>query len=473
VRPAEGIDPINDDFPVRTAQNPSMKNRYAYLISAVAALGGFLFGFDTAIVNGALVFLKREFALNNVQTEWAAGSLLAGCIAGTAVAGALGDRRGRKWPLLLSAALFAVAAIGAAVPQTLAQFVVARVAGGIAIGLVSTLVPLYIAEIAPATTRGRMVTFYQLAIVIGIVVAYFVSAILAPVGTVSWRWMFASAAIPSVIFLGALIPLPESPRWLVQRSRTAEALTILMRVEDVAGASARLREIEQAISEERASLKELLAPTLRPAVFIGCGLACLCQITGINTILYYGALIFTEQARGHSDASALQANVTIGFINFLATVITLAAIDSWGRKKLLLWSSGGMAICLLLLGLSLRLDFSSTVSLVFILAFVGFFAIGMGPVVWVIISEIFPTKIRGRAISICTVVLWSSCLLVTVTFLSLMTALGAAVTFWTYALLSFLTFVFIFRFVPETKGRALEVIQQNWLKTATVGKRGR
>ena len=445
-----------------------MKNRYAYIISAVAALGGFLFGFDTAIVNGALVFLKREFALNNVQTEWAAGSLLAGCIAGTAVAGALGDRWGRKWALLVSAALFAVAAIGAAVPQTLGQFVAARIAGGIAIGLVSTLVPLYIAEIAPAATRGRMVTFYQLAIVIGIVIAYFVSAILAPGGAGSWRWMFACAAVPSLGFLGALVLVPESPRWLVQRSRGAQALTILERIEDATTASARFREIEEAISEEHASLKELLQPVFRPALVIGSGLACLCQITGINTILYYGALIFTEQGRGNSDAAALRANIMIGLINLVATLVTLALIDSWGRKKLLLWSSGGMAVSLLLLGLALRLDFSSIVALVFILAFVGFFAIGMGPVIWVIISEIFPTKIRGRAISICTVVLWTSCLLVTVTFLSLMTALGAAATFWTYALLSLLTFLFIFRFVPETKGKTLELIRQNWVKAATV-----
>lgn len=444
-----------------------MKANYAYFLSVVAALGGFLFGFDTAIVNGALVFLKREFLLSNVQTEVAAGSLLGGCVVGTALAGALGDRYGRKLILLASAALFALAAVGAAVPRDLTQFVIARIAGGIAIGLVSTLVPLYIAEIAPAARRGQMVSLYQFAIVIGILIAYAVSALLAPLGLVSWRWMFASAVLPSAIFFVALCFVPESPRWLVAQLRIEEALAVLTRLETAASAASRLHQIRSAISSETASVFDLLQPAYRPALMVGAGLACLCQITGINTILYYGAFIFTEQTGKASDATALKANIIIGIVNLLATVLTLAVIDSWGRKKLLLWSSGGMSISLLVLGASIRFSLSPILSLVLILSFVASFAIGMGPVIWVLISEIFPAGIRGRAVSVATVVLWTSCLLVTVSFLSLVSALGPAGAFWLYGALSIFSFLFILRFVPETKGKTLEEIQRTWQRSAS------
>jgi SP family arabinose:H+ symporter-like MFS transporter len=450
-----------------------MKSLYANLIASVAALGGFLFGYDTAIINGALIFLKREFALSDVATEWAAGSLLGGCIGGTAIAGWLADRFGRKWILLSSAALFAIAAIGAAEPHTLNEFVVARIAGGIAIGLVSTLVPVYIAEIAPAAARGRMVSFYQLAIVIGILAAYLASAELAGFGAASWRWMFLTAALPSAVFFIALLFVPESPRWLVQRSRKVDALAILSRIETPALATEHLRDIEHAMSEENGSFTELINPVFRPALIVGAGLACLCQITGINTILYYGAILFTEHTHGGSQTSALRANVTIGIINLAATLVTLAIIDSWGRKKLLLTSSGGMAAALGLLGCALGLHWSGTIALICVLAFVAFFAIGMGPIPWVLIAEIFPARIRGRAASVCTIVLWSSCLLVTVTFLSLIRAAGAAATFELYAALSALTFFFIVRAVPETKGKTLEEIQERWQQTSRLPDSGR
>ncbi len=445
-----------------------MRLTYSYLISAIAALGGFLFGFDTAIINGALLFLKQEFRLSDVSTEFAAGSLLGGCVAGTAIAGTLADRFGRKLVLLASAALFAIAAIGAAVPKDLTSFVIARILGGVAIGLVSTLVPLYIAEVSPAAQRGRMVSLYQFAIVIGILAAYGVSALLASSGQSSWRWMFASAAAPSAIFFCALFAVPESPRWLVQQGRITQALAILGRLEGLEFASGRINEIRDAVSAREPSISELFQPIYRPALVIGVGLACLCQITGINTILYYGAIIFTEQAGAATAKAALIGNIIIGGVNLLATILTLAVIDSWGRKKLLLWSSAGMAVSLALLGIAIKLGLNYLVALTCVLTFVAFFAIGMGPVIWVIMSEIFPTGIRGRAISLATVVLWSSCLLVTVTFLSLVKELGPAGTFWLYSGLSLVSFLFIMRSVPETKGRTLEQIQSDWRQRTLV-----
>ncbi|HUJ22141.1 MAG TPA: MFS transporter, partial [Bryobacteraceae bacterium] len=268
---------------------------YVYLISAAAALGGLLFGFDIAVINGALVFLRRQFQLSDLQTEIAASGLLLGCVAGASLAGTLSDRFGRKRVLLWSAVLFLASSVGAALPRNLAEFTAARLLGGMAIGMESMLSPLYVAEISPARIRGRLVALNQLAIVIGILCAYLIGWLLAGLGEASWRWMFASATLPSLLFVISFVRCPETPRWLIQQGRLDEARSVLTRVGTDGEIEGQVREIQETIVSERESLAQLFEPRLRRPLIIAVSLAILQQVTGINTILFYGSLIFTEK----------------------------------------------------------------------------------------------------------------------------------------------------------------------------------
>lgn len=440
-----------------------MSSRYAYLIAAVAAISGLLFGFDTAVINGALIFLRQELALSTRGTEIATSSLLVGCAVGAAFAGWLTDRWGRKRILVVSALLFAASAVGAAVPRSLGEFVAARLAGGLAIGVASVLAPLYIAEISPRAIRGRLVSLNQMAIVTGILLAYFVNWLLSFAGPSSWRWMFASAAIPSAVFFLALLFVPESPRFLVETGREGEALAVLERVGGSDAARLELAEIRDTIAEESGTLRELFEKRLRKPLGIAVFLAVFQQVTGINTVIYYGSLIFKEQVGGQSDSAAIGANVVIGAVNFLMTIVALWTIDRLGRRPLMLLASGGMAVSLLLLGVLFRVQPPPAVMvLAAILLYVASFGVGLGPGVWVVISELFPTRIRGRAMSIATVCLWLACILVAATFLSLVEAIGSTGAFWLYAAMSVLNFLFIWRVMPETKGRSLEEIERSW-----------
>ena len=433
---------------------------YSYRISSVTALSGFLFGFDTAIINGAIVFLRRHFRWTEVETEFAAGSLLAGCALGAAVAGALSDRFGRKIVLHLAAVIFALSSVATALPNGLGEFVAARVVAGVAIGIASMLAPLYIAEVSPAAIRGRLVGMNQLAIVLGILVSYLVGWALAGLGDESWRWMFAAAALPSLLFFGALFFVPESPRWLVKEGRLDEAAHILARLGEP---PSQLREIARAVAEESGSLRQLLAKGLRRPLAIGVTLAILQQVTGINTVLYYGSIIFTEQAGAASTSAALWANVLVGAMNLVFTVVALFTIDRLGRKVLLISAAAGMGLSLTALGFVFRAGSVTPSSvLALILCYVACFSFGMGPGVWVVISELFPTRIRGRAMSLATVALWLACLLITLTFLSLVKAFTAAGAFWIYALMCACTVWFVWKFTPETKGKNLEEIEQQW-----------
>ncbi|WP_206680693.1 sugar porter family MFS transporter [Hymenobacter polaris] len=440
---------------------PPVNAAYVYLIGAVAALGGLLFGFDTAIINGALVFLKKDFGLSDAQTELAASAILFGAVAGAAVAGWLTDRYGRKRLLFGAAALFTVSALAAAVPRTLTEFVLARLAGGLAIGVASLLVPLYLAEIAPARIRGRLVTLNQLAIVTGILLAYVASYYLADLGLASWRWMFAAAAVPSLLFMLTLLLVPESPRWLLGQGRDTEALGTLTRLNGPAAATAEAAEIQAALAEEQGEAASLSQPRLRRPLRIAVVLAVLQQVTGINTILYYGSLILTEHS-GQSASSAIGANALIGGINFAGTIVALFVIDRVGRKPLLLLASGGMALALGALVAALHVGASGPWLLGFIMLYVACFAVGLGPGVWVVIAEIFPNAVRGRAASLATVALWAACTLISYTFLSLVKAAGLGGAFGLYAALSAFTFLFVWRGVPETKGRSLEEIERSW-----------
>lgn len=438
---------------------------YVVLLAATTAISGFLFGFDTAVINGVLLLLRREFTLSNLQTEIAASSLLLGCLLGAASASMVGDRYGRKKSLIFSAVLFALSALGAAAASTVVFFSVARLLGGLAIGLASVLTPVYIAEISPPKNRGTLVSLNQLAIVIGILAAYLVNWQVSRLGEGSWRWMLAIAAIPSIAFLVGLLAIPESPRWLISRGRQKEGERVLARIFGASAAKEQVEAVQRAAAGEEGSWHEVFSPNMRKRLAVGMTLALFSQITGINTVLYYGSIIISEHFPGQSTGMALAANVIIGAVNLIFTVVAMVFLDRWGRRAILMTASGGMALALTALVIALNVHGAPAVLiLISILLYVAFFALGMGPGPWLIISEIFPTKVRGRAASIATSTLWSGTLVVTFTFLTLVNILKLWGTFAIYGALSLACFAFIWKMVPETKGRTLEQIQETWGK---------
>lgn len=431
------------------------------MVAAVAATAGLLFGFDIAVINGAIVLLRQQWGLSEWQTEVAASSLLFGCVFGAAAGGALSDRFGRRRILMFCALLFAVSALGAALPRNLAEFTAARFLGGVAIGVASLLAPLYIAEVAPAHQRGRLVSLNQMAIVTGILLAYFINWTLSFYGEQGWRWMFAVAAAPSAAFFAALFFVPESPRWLAARGRAPEALEVLRRTLGANEAAPALLRIEDAIREESGTLGELFRPGFRRALGIALFLAVMQQWTGVNTVLFYGALILKDQVGGQSDSSAIGASVLIGIINFAATIAAIALIDRLGRKVLLTGSALGMAVCLVGMALAFRQpQTSAALVITCMLGCVASFGVGLGPGVWVVLSEIFPNRIRGRAMGLATVALWCACVVLTMTYLSLSSALGPSGAFSLYAVMCLATAAFVWLLTPETKGRTLEEIER-------------
>ncbi len=446
-----------------TAEIDAPTPAYAYGIAVVAAMAGLLFGFDIAVISGAIIFIREQFALTELQTEIAVGSLLVGCIAGAMIAGRASDRLGRRRTLRLAAILFGISSIAAGLPHQLVPFIAARLLAGIATGAASMLAPMYIAENSPPSLRGRLISFNQLAIVLGILLAYLVNWGLATLGSEGWRWMFAAAAVPAFALWVALLFVPESPRWLIQHGFIDQARAVLTRIGGTQHAELEAREIVAALAMERVAGDDLWSRRYRLPLIIAVALAVLQQITGVNTVLYYGSLIFHDHMRGQTTGGALALNVLVGLVNLLGTLVALSIIDRVGRKPLLLASSGVMGFALLLLGGAFRMTPVPSVAIfAIILCYVFAFAIGLGPAVWVLMAEVFPTHLRGRAMSIATISLWIASLALTVTFLSLVTAIGASGTFWLYAVLCLATFLFVWRVVPETKGRSLEQIERMW-----------
>jgi MFS transporter, SP family, arabinose:H+ symporter len=391
--------------------------------------------------------------------------LLLGCLLGAAGASMIGDRYGRKKSLIASAVLFALSAVGAASASSVTLFSAARLVGGLAIGIASVLTPVYIAEISPPKTRGTLVSLNQFAIVIGILVAYLVNWQLSRTGESSWRWMLAVAAIPSLAFLAGLLAIPESPRWLISKGKHSEGERILARIFGAQAAKEQVGAVERVAATEEGSWHEVFSGDMRKRLAVGMMLALFSQITGINTVLYYGSIIISEHFPGQSTGMALLANVIIGTVNLVFTIVAMIFLDKWGRRGVLMAASGGMGVALTLLVIALHIhNISPVLMLASILLYVAFFALGMGPGPWLIISEIFPTKVRGRAASIATSTLWSGTLVVTFTFLTLVKALNLSGTFAIYGALSFACFLYVWKMVPETKGRTLEEIQQVWGK---------
>ena len=433
---------------------------YVFLVCIVAAVGGLLFGFDTAVIAGTIPFITKHFGLSATMLGLTVTSVLVGCVFGAAFAGTFSDRFGRKKVLLACAALFAVSAIGSAISRNLAELIIARFIGGLGVGAASMLSPMYIAEISPARIRGRLVSLNQLTIVIGILVAFFVGFWLKDIPDTNWRWMFGSEALPAVLFLLFLLAVPESPRWLTKQQREDEALAILTRVGGQNRAKAEIVEIKDAIAHEENSISQLFHPGMRVALTIGVVLAILQQITGINVVMYYAPKIFA--AAGSTVNASLLQTVVVGAANLIFTLVAIWVVDKFGRKALLLIGSAGMGICL---GGAFHYGkLEGPWVLLFVLGYVACFAGSLGPVVWVLMSEIFPTRIRGRAMSISTVCLWIACSLITVTFPIMLEKLDAMVTFGIYAVMCAVTFLFVLLVVPETKGKTLEQIEKYWMK---------
>ena len=437
---------------------------YVVLISVVAALGGLLFGFDTAVISGTINFIQPYFALDEVRLGWTVSSLLFGCMAGVFVAGKAGDRYGRKKVLMLAAILFFISAIGTASAHTFLQFVVARILGGLAVGVASILSPMYIAEIAPAKYRGTLVSFNQLAIVFGILIAFFSNWLLVDTGVNNWRWMLLVMAAPAILLFFSLFLVPESPRWLVARHRNDEALQVLVKTSGEEFASTELTEIEQTLkTQEESTYRDLLAPGIRPLLFIGIILAVFQQITGINTIMYYAPKIFANV--GQSNNSALLQTIAIGGTNVLFTLVAMVLIDRFGRKSLILMGSAGMA--LMLFGLSVLFFLKLTTGimvLIFILGYIAFFGASLGPAVWVVTAELFPNRLRSKGMSIAIVALWIACTLVTITFPVMLEKLSGGITFLIFALICLANLSYVWKYVPETKEKTLEELENTLSK---------
>jgi SP family xylose:H+ symportor-like MFS transporter len=452
---------------------PAGRLLYLSRVCLVATLGGLLFGYDTAVISGAIGFLRQHFDLTAAQEGWAASCALAGCAVGAALAGVVSDYLGRKKMLVVSAVLFIISSVGTALPRTFFQFVIYRFVGGLGIGAASMTSPMYIAEITPARIRGRMVSWNQFAIISGMLLVYFVNYFIAGLGDESWivssgwRWMFASGTLPAVLLFGLLFTVPESPRWLTERGRTEQALAVLSRVNDGPAAAAELASIKDALAHESGSLAQLFQPGLFVVLVIGVTLAVLQQVTGINVFLYFAPEIFKSIVKAETHAALLQ-QVVVGAVMLLFTVVAIWTVDRIGRKPLMLVGFLGMEVCLAGLGLAAVADRKDAWVLTFILGYTASFALSVGPVTWVILAEIFPTRIRGRAMAIATVCLWLANLVVSQTFPMmdknewLIATFHHAFPFWLYGVFCVVAIVFVFVFVPETKGRTLEEIEKSW-----------
>jgi len=439
--------------------------RYLLTISLVTALGGLLFGFDISVISGTIPFIQEVFELNETMKGWVVSSALIGCILGASYAGRLGDKFGRKKVLMIIAILFGISAIGSGISNSIPTFVTYRILGGLAVGGASVLAPMYIAEISPAHLRGRMVSINQLTIVIGISMAYYSNYFLLAIGDNAWRWMFVAEAVPSVLFFIALFIVPESPRWLVARDEVEKAKYVLEKVAGTDFANFELKEIKESLSgnSKRGTLRDVFKKKYKMILFFGIFLAVFQQWSGINVIFFYGPDIFAKASLG-VDA-ALFYTTLVGAMNIIFTILAMRVIDKMGRKKLMLIGSAGMVACYLIIGYLFKIEKTDGWMLLsFIIITPAFFAFGLGPTVWVVLSEIFPNKIRGAAMSVATFALWVGCYTLTLTFPIFVEALSAAVTFWIYAIVCVTGFLVIYKTLPETKGVSLEKLEKMLVK---------
>ncbi len=453
---------------VKSASHPLV------LVTVVAATGGFLFGYDTAVVNGAIQYLRAHFALGPAEEGLAGASAILGCIPGAMGAGFLSDRFGRRRVLFLCAVLYALSGLLSAVPRTFGEFLAARFLSGLAIGASSMICPIYIAELAPAEQRGRLGTLFQLGIVTGIFLTLFVNAGIQSLGDEAWntargwRWMLAAEVAPAALLLALLFFVPESPRWLLQAGREPEARRILENLAGEARAETEIAAVRAVLGREEGRFSELFHARFRRPLILAVGLMAFSQFCGINAIMYYSTKIFLTAGVGVRNA--FMASVVIGLVNVLFTLVATAWVDRAGRRPLLLLGLGVQTLALGAVAAMFHRGAGGVPLLFAVLGFIGAFAMSVGPLGWVVCSEIFPTRLRGRAMAVATFTIWTSCYLVAQTFpmLNDHPAIGPAKTFGVYALFSLAGFLFVGALLPETKGRTLEEIEMGWRAGASI-----
>ncbi|WP_306054311.1 sugar porter family MFS transporter [Natronococcus wangiae] len=460
-----------------TSHKDSERNSFIYVVAALAALNGLLFGFDTGVISGAMLYIRETFELATIlgysmSPSYVEGVIVSGAmigaIIGAALGGRLADRLGRRRLILVGAVIFFVGSLIMAIAPTVEVLIVGRIVDGIGVGFASVVGPLYISEISPPKIRGSLVSLNQLTITSGILIAYLVNYAFSSGG--EWRWMLGLGMIPAAVLFAGMLFMPESPRWLYEQGREADAREVLSRTRAESQVAAELREIKETIRTESGTLRDLLQPWVRPMLIVGIGLAVFQQVTGINTVMYYAPTIL--ESTGFEDTASILATVGIGVVNVVMTVVAVLLIDRTGRRPLLLTGLGGMTVMLAVLGavfylpgLSGGLGWLATGSL---MLYVAFFAIGLGPVFWLLIAEIYPMEVRGTAMGTVTVLNWAANLLVSLTFLRLVEVFGQSGTFWLYGALTLLALVFCYQLVPETKGRSLEEIEAD-LRETTLG----
>jgi sugar porter (SP) family MFS transporter len=440
--------------------------RFIYFIAAIAALAGVFFGFDTGVISGALLYIKEGFGLEGQEfvQELIVSMVLIGAIVGAGFGGYLADRLGRRRLIIIASVVFFAGSLMMAFAPSVWVLIAGRFVAGLSVGVASMVGPLYNSEVPPPRIRGRLVALNSIAVTGGILLSYLVNYAFGQLisGPSSWRWMLGFGIIPAVILGLGILVLPSSPRWLVRRGREEEARDVLSRLRGAEDTDPdeEIEEIKELESKEQ-GLSELLEPYVRPALLVGIGLAVLQQAAGINTVIYYAPTIFEET--GFSNSASLLATVGVGLVNFGLTFVAVAYVDRVGRRPLLLASIAGQTVMLALLGLAFYLlSLSGSVGILAVacvILYIAFFAIGLGPVFWLMISEIYPLAVRGSAESVATVANWATNFLISVSFLSLVNAVGQGVTFWLYTVVGAAGVAFIYFLVPETKGRTLEEIE--------------
>ena len=443
-------------------QHVNYHSAYIIGISFISALGGYLFGFDFAVISGALPFLRTEFMLNPWWEGFLTGSLALGCIVGCLIAGKLADLYGRKPGLSVAALIFAISSLGMAFAPSLTVFVLMRFAAGIGVGMASMLSPMYIAEVSPAAVRGRNVAINQLTIVIGILITNLVNYQLADYGPDAWRWMFGLGVLPAILFFIGVLWLPESPRWLIKVGENEKARKVLLKIGSPDFANQTILEVEKTTTGgEKPSLKMVFEKSVRPAVIVGITLAVFQQLCGINVVFNYTSTIF-ESVGADLDRQLFET-VAIGAVNLLFTLFAMWQVDKLGRRPLMLIGSLGLSVVYIALAFLLQIQASPGLISVFVLIAIAMYASSLAPVTWVLISEIFPNKIRGLASSVAIVSLWGAYFILVFTFPVLAKYLGTFGPFYLYAVICFIGFLFIKHKVKETKGQTLEELENNFI----------
>jgi SP family galactose:H+ symporter-like MFS transporter len=442
------------------------------LIALVAATGGLLFGFDTGVISGALPFLRQNWRLTDGDTEWVTTSVLIGALLGAIFSGKLSDSIGRKRMIIVNAVIFGIGAAGSAAAGSVALLIVMRVIIGVAIGITSYVAPMYIAEISPARRRGGLVTLNQLMITVGILVSYITDYLLSnDNNAASWRWMFLVGILPALVLLTGMFFLPETPRWLISKGRLDEGERVLKMVEDpdlVAETLANIRRETAEASMNKGRATDVFKPWLRIPLIITVGIFFFQQFSGVNTIIYYSPIIFKMAGIGSNAASILPA-IVIGVVNVLACLLSVFLLDRVGRRRLYIIGICGMIPSLALLGVCFHYKEALGSSLpVFavlsIVAYIAFIAISLAPLGWLLISEVFPTSVRGVGMSIGSLSHWGFNAIISFTFLKLVNGIGIAETFWMYSGVCILGLWWGYYFIPETKGKSLEQIEEHWSK---------